>query len=131
MLYFLKYATKLSVPKTYTHESFIRSKNHFGNHNKLVVCVFALEHGFFFENLKVIQSTTNYAGKKTSKAPHVQTVVILTKVNQQFGAFEVARSDADVEICAGLVKVGQTPIDKTQLVVEIRKWARVKTFLLA
>lgn len=57
----------------------------------------------------------DHGGKHSTQTPHVETVVILLKVDQKLGSFEIARCHANVVFRSRMVKLGQPPIDKTQL----------------
>ncbi len=48
-----------------------------------------------------------------AQRPHVERVVVLLEVDEQLGAFEVARRDPDVVLCALVVEFGETPVDQS------------------
>jgi hypothetical protein len=53
--------------------------------------------------------------KHTTVTPHVKTIVVFLEVYKQLRAFEIARRDTNVVFCLGMIKFGETPIDKSQL----------------
>ena len=50
-----------------------------------------------------------------TQTPHVQAVVVLLEVDEEFGPLEVARGNSYVIFGSGVVELGKTPIDKPQL----------------
>mmetsp|Transcript_25018 Transcript_25018/g.57619 ORF Transcript_25018/g.57619 Transcript_25018/m.57619 type:complete len:295 (-) Transcript_25018:70-954(-) len=84
-----------------------RGAKHFSNFYELVVVVVAMEKWLLAEN---------HASKHTTKAPHVQRIVVVPhlKVHQQFRSFEITRSDTNVVLPPGMVELCQTPVDKPQ-----------------
>lgn len=56
-----------------------------------------------------------HAGKHATQAPHVETVIVLLKVDEQFGALEVARGDPYVVFCVGVIVFSEAPVNKPEL----------------
>jgi hypothetical protein len=79
---------------------------HLGNLHQLVRIAVPVEKGLAPED---------HGRKHGAQRPHVQRVVVLLVVDEQLGTFEVARRDADIVFGAGVVKLGKTPIDETEL----------------
>jgi len=50
-----------------------------------------------------------------AQTPHVEAVVVLLEVDEQLRALEVARGNADVVLGAGVVELGEPPVDEAQL----------------
>jgi len=80
------------------------------NFNELVVVVLALEERFLLED---------HASEHASERPNIEGVVVHLQFNQQLGSLEVARSDTDVVLLTGMVKLGETPIDEAELAVGV------------
>lgn len=57
----------------------------------------------------------DHRSKHGSQAPHVETVIILLEIDQQFWTLEIARGHTNVVFGTGVIKFGQAPIDETQL----------------
>ena len=76
--------------------------------DQLIVVVRALEEGVHFK-----EETSEGA----SHSPHIQRVVVLLVLDEQLGAFVVAGGHTHVVVILGLVKVGQPPIDQSQVSV--------------
>lgn len=53
--------------------------------------------------------------KHCSQTPHVQTIVVLLEINQQFWTFEVTRGNADIVLSSRVVELSKTPVDQAQL----------------
>lgn len=58
---------------------------------------------------------THHTSIHTPQTPHVQTVIVLLEIDQQFGALEVPRGDPDVVLGPRVVEFGETPIDQSEL----------------
>ena len=58
---------------------------------------------------------THHRGKHTTQAPHIQAVIVFLEIDQQLGALEVPRGYSDIVLRLGVVKFGETPIDKSKL----------------
>ena len=58
---------------------------------------------------------SHHACKHASQTPHVERVIILLKVNEQFWAFEISRRYTDVVFRVGMVELGETPVDEAEL----------------
>ena len=58
-----------------------------------------------------------HAGKHTPQTPHVQTVIVFLEIDQQLGTLEVPRGDPDVVFRSGVVELGETPIDQSELLL--------------
>jgi hypothetical protein len=56
---------------------------------------------------------SHHRGKHTSKTPHVQAVIVLLEIYQEFGAFEVAGRHTDIVFDLWMVELGQTPINES------------------
>lgn len=50
-------------------------------------------------------------GEHAAETPHVERVVVVLVVDEQLGAFEIARCHAHVVLLAWVIELGQTPID--------------------
>ena len=50
-----------------------------------------------------------------AQTPHVQAVIVLLEVDQQFWALEVTGRDSNIVFRARVVEFGETPVDKAQL----------------
>mmetsp|Transcript_51395 Transcript_51395/g.111835 ORF Transcript_51395/g.111835 Transcript_51395/m.111835 type:complete len:285 (-) Transcript_51395:240-1094(-) len=74
--------------------------------DQLVVVVVPVKKGLLAED---------HAGKHAAERPHVERVVVVLQVDEQLGALEVARGDADVELALRVVKLGEAPVDQAQL----------------
>lgn len=83
-----------------------RLHTHLCDLDELVVVVVAVEEGLPAEG-----QPRHHA----AEAPHVQAVVIVLQVHQQLRALEVPRRDADVVLPAGVVELGEPPVDQPQL----------------
>lgn len=59
--------------------------------------------------------TEDHGGEHGAQTPHVQAVVILLEIDEQFRTLEVTRSHPHIVFGARVVKFGQAPIDQTQL----------------
>lgn len=57
----------------------------------------------------------NHGRKHGSQTPHVEAVIVFLEVDQQLGALEITRGDADVVLRARVIELGQSPINQTQL----------------
>ena len=79
---------------------------HLGDLDELVRVAVAVEEGLLAED---------HGGEHGAEAPHVEAVVVLLEVDQQLGALEVARRDADVVLGARVVELGQAPVYQTEL----------------
>jgi hypothetical protein len=86
---------------------------------QIIVACYVLASSFssliFFPLQIVSERSTYHASEHGAQTPHVQRVVIFLEIDKQFWALEVARCDSDVVLCAGMVELGQTPIDQTEL----------------
>jgi len=74
-----------------------------GDLDELVGVAVSVEEGLLAED---------HGGEHGAQAPHVQAVVVLLEVDEQLGALEVARGDADVVLGAGVVELGEAPVDE-------------------
>ena len=86
-------------------EELFGSQN-FGNLNQLVVVVVTVEEGFLAKD---------HARKHASETPHVQRVVVLLQIDQEFGPFEVSGGYPHVVFTPRVVELCQTPINEAQL----------------
>lgn len=77
---------------------------HFRDLNQLVRIAVAMEEGLFAED---------HGCKHGAQRPHVQRVVVFLEIYQEFGAFEVARGDADIVFGACVIEFCETPIYQT------------------
>lgn len=77
-----------------------------GDLDKLVGVALAVEEGLLAED---------HGRKHGAQTPHVQAVVILLEIHQQFGPLEIPGSDANVVLSSGVVELSQTPVNETQL----------------
>ena len=74
-----------------------------GDLDELVGVAVSVEEGLLAED---------HGRKHGAKTPHVEAVVVLLEIDEQLGALEVARRDADVVLGAGVVELGETPVDE-------------------
>jgi hypothetical protein len=56
----------------------------------------------------------DHAGKHAPETPHVEGVVVVLQVDEKLGTLKVARRHADVVLLIGVVKLGETPVDKPE-----------------
>lgn len=84
--------------------------------DQLVRVAVAVEEGLLAED---------HGRKHGAEAPHVQAVVVLLKVDEQLRPLEVARGDTDVVLGAGVVELGETPVDQSQLDAVSSGWGAV------
>lgn len=77
-----------------------------GNLDQLVGVAVAVEEGLFAED---------HRRKHRSQGPHVERVVVLLEIHQQFRALEVARCDSHIVLGAFVIELSQSPIDQTKL----------------
>lgn len=57
----------------------------------------------------------DHRGKHGTQTPHVQAVIVLLEVDEELWPFKVPRRDSDVVLRAGVVKLGEAPVDEPQL----------------
>jgi len=76
------------------------------NLHELIIVVFSTEEWL---------TTEDECCKYASKGPEIETVVIILNVNEELRALEVARSDTDVVLHAGMIKLCKAPVDELQL----------------
>lgn len=76
------------------------------NLDQLIRIAVSVEEGFLAED---------HGGKHGAKRPHVERVVVLLEVDEQFGALEVARRNAHIILCASVVELSKAPINEPQL----------------
>lgn len=62
-----------------------------------------------------IEKKSYHRGEHTAITPHIQTIVIFLKINEQLRSFEVPRCDANIVFRFGVVELSKTPIDETKL----------------
>ena len=86
------------------------SSEHLRDLDELVIVVTSLEERLTLED---------HTGKHAAQRPNVQRVVISLQINEQFGSLEVPRSDANIILLPGVVKLGQTPIDQSEFAVRV------------
>ena len=86
------------------------SAEDFGDLDKLVVVVTALEEGLALED---------HTSEHAAEGPDIERVIVGLEVDEQLGSFEVARGDADIVLLARVVEFSQTPIDETKLAVGV------------
>lgn len=58
----------------------------------------------------------DHGGEHGTQAPHVEAVVVLLEVDQEFRTLEIARSHPDVVLSTRVVKFSKTPVDEAQLI---------------
>lgn len=59
------------------------------------------------------EGDSHHRGKHTTKAPHIETVIVLLEIYQELGTFEVARCHTNIVFNLWMVELGQTPINKS------------------
>mmetsp|Transcript_30918 Transcript_30918/g.52835 ORF Transcript_30918/g.52835 Transcript_30918/m.52835 type:complete len:331 (+) Transcript_30918:505-1497(+) len=79
---------------------------HLGNLHQLIVIIMPMEEGFL---------SKNHPGEHAPQAPHIQRVIVLLQIDQQFRSLEVPTRHAYVVLASGMVKFRQPPIDEPQL----------------
>ena len=79
---------------------------HFGNLHQLVVVIMAVKERFLSED---------HSSKHASQAPHVERIVVLLQVHQQFRSLEVSRSNSDIVLSSRVVKLCESPVNEAQL----------------
>lgn len=77
-----------------------------GDLDQLIRVAVSVEEGLLAED---------HGGEHSAETPHVEGVVVLLEVDEQLRPLEVPRRDAHVVLCAGVVELGQTPVDETKL----------------
>ena len=60
-------------------------------------------------------SGTHHRREDAADAPYVQAVVVVLVPDEELGALVVPRRDANVELRAWVVELGEAPVDQTQL----------------
>ncbi len=95
---------------------------HLRDLDQLVVVVVPVEERLLTEDLERrkarlhdAQHGTHHGSKHAAIAPHVQTVVILLEVHEELRSLEVARRHTDVVCSPWMVKLGQAPVNQSQL----------------
>lgn len=76
--------------------------------HQLVGVALAVEKWLFSEN---------HRGEHGSKTPHVQAIVVLLEIDEQFGALEITRGHANVVLGTRVVELSEAPVDESQLPV--------------
>lgn len=66
-------------------------------------------------NKGMMEEHSYHRGKHTAETPHVEAVVILLEIYQELGTLEVAGCHTNIVFNLGMVKLGQTPINKSEL----------------
>ena len=79
---------------------------HLGNLDQLIRVTVTVEERFLAED---------HRGKHGAKAPHVQAIVVLLEIDEEFRALEVARRDAHIILGARMIELSQAPVNETQL----------------
>lgn len=74
--------------------------------DKLIRVALAMEEGFLSED---------HGREHGPKAPHVQAVVVLLKIDEQLGALEISTRHTYVILSSRMVELRQSPVDETQL----------------
>jgi hypothetical protein len=82
------------------------SAQYLRNLDKLIRVAVAVEKWF---------SPEDHRCKHGAQRPHVQRVVVFLEIDQQFRSLEVTRSNANVVLSTGVVKLSKTPVDQSQL----------------
>lgn len=93
-------------------EQIIRSQN-FGDFDQLIGVAVAVEERFLSED---------HGRKHGAQGPHVERVVVLLEIHQEFWSLEVTRCHSHVVFGVLMIKLSQTPIDKPEL-----KWLGLAT----
>lgn len=83
---------------------------HLRDLDELVIVVLTLEEGLLLED---------HACEHAAERPDIEGVVVSLQVDEQLGALEVAGGHAHVVLLSGVVELGKTPIDQTQLAVSV------------
>lgn len=55
----------------------------------------------------------DHGRKHCAKAPHVQAVVVLLEIDEQFWAFKIAGRNPDIVLGSRVIELGKTPINET------------------
>ena len=93
--------------------------------------IFCSEHPSDFHELVCITAAMeerllpkDHRGEHSSEGPHIQGVIVLLEIDQQFRSLEVSRRNTNVVLCSLVVKFGQTPVDKSELCTnKSAKWS--------
>ena len=83
---------------------------HLGDLDQLVIVILALEEGLLLED---------HACEHAAQRPNIERVVVGLEVDEELGSLEVAGGDADVVLLAGVVELGEAPIDEAELAVGV------------
>mmetsp|Transcript_24785 Transcript_24785/g.44546 ORF Transcript_24785/g.44546 Transcript_24785/m.44546 type:complete len:298 (-) Transcript_24785:194-1087(-) len=86
-------------------EQLLRPKN-LGNFHQLIVVIMPMEEWLL---------PKNHPSKHTSQTPHIQGIIILLQIHQQFRPLEVPTGHADIILPPRMVKLRQPPINQPQL----------------
>lgn len=86
------------------------SAEYLGDLDELVIVVLALEERLLLED---------HAREHAPKRPNVERVIVGLQVDEELGALEIAGGDSYVVLLAGVVKLGEAPIDKAQFTVGV------------
>lgn len=86
-------------------EQIVGAKN-LGDLNQLVRVAVTMEERLLAED---------HGRKHGAETPHIETIIVLLEINQQFRALEITRGHTDVVFRSRMVELSQTPVDKTQL----------------
>jgi hypothetical protein len=73
-----------------------------GNLDQLVVIVVAVKEWLLAED---------HAGKHTPQTPHVEAVIVLLQIDEEFRSLEVAGGDAHIVFSSGMIELGQAVIE--------------------
>jgi hypothetical protein len=77
-----------------------------GDLHELVVVVVPVEERFLAED---------HPGEHAAQTPHVEGVVVLLQINEEFWPLEVTRGNADVVLPAGVIELRKAPVDEAEL----------------
>lgn len=82
------------------------SSHYADNASHLVIVVTSLKEGVDVEK---------HSSEGTSQRPDIKRVVVLAVFHQEFRAFVISASDTYVILSVRLVKIGQSPVDNTEV----------------
>jgi hypothetical protein len=98
---------KLNIVLVEVIKELLGSKN-LGNLDELVGVGVSMEEGFLAED---------HGCEHSSERPEIKRVVVFLVVDEQLGTLEVTGCDAYIVLSSGVVELGKTPIDQSQLYI--------------
>ena len=99
--YFVILGIKFDIVLVQVFKELLGAQN-LGDLDQLVRVTGSMEERFFAEN---------HGGEHRAKRPHIQGVVVLLEVNEQFRALEISRRNSHVVLRSLVVEFGKTPVN--------------------